>query len=522
MPRHLGVMLPLFSAPSSRSWGIGELPDLALLADWLASAGCDRLMLLPIGTVAPGETSPYAAASSMAIDPIYIAFDDVPEFTAAGGESRLSTGGRRAMDEARAAPIVRYGAVRRAKREALDIAFAHFVDREWRTGSPRARALEAYAGREAWWLDDEALYRAIAGAAAVQGWRAWEPPLRDRDPAAIAAARRQYAREILREQYAQWIAESQWQDARRRARDAGVFVFGDLPFMVNADSAEVWRRPGDVMFDVSLGVPPDAFSATGQDWGLPTYRWSTIADGDYEWIRARARRMAALFDGYRVDHLVGLYRTYGRPRDGEPSFNPATEDEQVRQGEAVLAILLSTGVDIIAEDLGVVPDFVRASLARLGIPGCKVLRWERAWHEPGQPFVDPVLYPAVSAAMTGTHDTSTLAAWWQEADQDERQALLNLPSLHASGLDVGQPFTARLRDQLLRLLYGSRSRELLVPVQDVFGWQERINVPGTVGEHNWTWRLPWPVDALSSVPEAIERAGFCRRLAAGLAAGARR
>jgi 4-alpha-glucanotransferase len=246
---------------------------------------------------------------------------------------------------------------------------------------------------------------------------------------------------------------------------------------------------------------------------LPTYRWSAIAAADYQWIRVRARRMASLFDGYRVDHLVGLYRTYGRPADGEPFFNPATEEEQTAQGERILGMLQATGAGIIAEDLGLVPDFVRASMARLGVPGCKVQRWERQWREPGEPFIDPMDYPPVSAAMTGTHDTETLAAWWDGASDDDRRALLQLRPVAAAGIvDPEQPFDDRLRDALLRMMYGAASRELLLPMQDVFGWRDRINTPGTVGEDNWTWRLPWPVDELPSVPAAAARAAFLRAL----------
>jgi 4-alpha-glucanotransferase len=140
--------------------------------------------------------------------------------------------------------------------------------------------------------------------------------------------------------------------------------------MVAEASPDVWVRPDEFMLDVSLGVPPDAFSATGQDWGHPTYRWDRIAATGFSWIRNRARRMAALYDGYRVDHLVGLYRTFGRPPVGEPFFNPFDEPTQIAQGETILRMLAETGAAIIAEDLGVVPDFVRASLSRLGVPGC--------------------------------------------------------------------------------------------------------------------------------------------------------
>jgi 4-alpha-glucanotransferase len=182
--------------------------------------------------------------------------------------------------------------------------------------------------------------------------------------------------------------------------------------MVSADSADVWARQDQFRLDASVGVPPDAFSATGQDWGFPVYRWDVHAASDFEWLRCRARRNVALFDGYRVDHLVGFYRTYFRPHDGtEPQFTPAEEAVQTELGERVLRIFASSGAEIVAEDLGVVPDFVRASLGLLGIPGYKVLRWEREWDVDGQPFIDPLDYPRSAVATSGTHDTEPMAVW---------------------------------------------------------------------------------------------------------------
>ena len=316
MGRHTGLMVPLFSAASTRSWGLGELPDIVPLARWMETAGLDRLMLLPLGAMPDGETSPYSAISAMAIDPIHIALDDVDDFRRAGGTDALSPDARTSLDAARAGSAVEYAHVRRAKREALEIAFARFVRDEWEQLSLRASGLAAFIARERWWLDDYSLSRAVVEATGQPAWRDWDPALRDREPAALDEARRRLSRETLRHQYWQWLAETQWQAARAGARAYGVTVLGDLPFVVGADSADVWARQREFMLDVSLGVPPDAFSESGQDWKLPTYRWDVIVADDFAWIRQRARRMAALFDGYRVDHLVGLYRTYGRPIGG--------------------------------------------------------------------------------------------------------------------------------------------------------------------------------------------------------------
>ena len=507
--RRAGVLIPLFACPSSVSWGIGGIGDIQPVAEWLADAGLRVLQLLPINEMAEGQQSPYSAMSAMAVDPIYIRLADVPDYIAIGGEDALSHEERLRLASARTAQQIDYAAVRALKRPALRAAFDRFHDHEWNCNTSRGDAFKAYVDRERWWIDDYALFRALHEREQGKPWHEWPAPLRDRDPQALTAVRRELAREILFRQYLQWIADDQWQRARRAARDLGVELFGDLPFMVDGDSADVWARQSDFRLDASVGVPPDAFSATGQDWGMPAYRWDAIAAGDFRWLRDRARRSAALYDGYRIDHLVGFYRTYSRPRNGgAPSFEPRTEPEQQQLGEHLMSVFRESGAEIVAEDLGQVPDFVRASLARLRIAGFRVFRWEREWKVDGQPFRDPSGYPAVSVATSGTHDTEPMAIWWDEAPDTEKQLIADLPAVEQAlgGKNVlDAPFIPVVRDALLETLFKSGSNLVLIPIQDVFGWRDRINVPATVGDGNWRYRLPWASDKLDTEPEAQER-----------------
>jgi 4-alpha-glucanotransferase len=516
--RHAGVMVPLFSIPCERSWGIGEIGDIAPFAAWLRSAGLDLLQILPVNEMIHGVDSPYAAVSAMAIDPIYISMDAVDDFMAGGGEAALDADARRTLATVRAAPRVIYAPIRQLKEQALRLAFSRFESEGWRPDTGRAAAFRAYIDEERWWLDEYALYRALRDRYEARSWTEWPCPLAGRDRAALADARRELAGEILFYQYLQWIADMQWRAARA---SGGVGLFGDLPFVVGADSADVWACQDEFRLDASVGVPPDAFSETGQDWGLPVYRWDVIARGDYQWLRRRARRMAELFDGYRVDHLVGFYRTYVIPRDGgAPYFVPSDEQAQVAQGERLLEIFAAAGEQIIAEDLGTVPDYVRASLARLGVPGYRVLRWEREWKAPGQPFRDPAQYPAASVATSGTHDTESMADWWDAADADERRARAALDRVAALGPEAALgPFSPAIRDALLETLFASGSDILIVPLGDVFGWRDRINTPATVGDSNWTWRLPWSCNRLESAPEPRERAARLRGWASGYGRG---
>jgi 4-alpha-glucanotransferase len=305
-------------------------------------------------------------------------------------------------------------------------------------------------------------------------------------------------------------------EARRRS--PGLRVSGDFPFGVAADSADVWANQALFSLEGSVGAPPDAFSEDGQNWQLPVYRWDVIRDHGDEWFTTRARRAADLFDLFRVDHVVGLFRSWIFPRDGSAAhFEPADEASQTAQGARILKAVMSAGAGVIAEDLGTIPDFARETLDTLGLPGFKVMRWERQWDEPGLPFIDPAEYPRRSVATSGTHDTDTLAEWWRNADEPERQAALAVTRhpgpAPRSALQSDDAFEPDVRDALLETLYGSGSDLLILPIQDVFGWTDRINVPALIDDRNWTWRLPWPVDGLEAQPEAAERQQALRRWA---------
>jgi 4-alpha-glucanotransferase len=505
--RRAGILIPLFSSPSEQSWGIGDISDLRHITSWLADAGLRVLQLLPINEMAPSEQSPYSAISAMAIDPIYIDVAAIPEFAALGGERSLTAGDAAALERVRRSPSIEYAPIRALKNRALRAAYGQFVDAEIRKDTDRASRFAAFLAQQAWWIDDYALFRAIHFSQGERPWTEWPEALRRRDRTALADARYALAPDVMFRQYVQWTAHTQW--AAARSATSGVRLFGDLPFMVDGDSADVWARQDQFHLDVSLGVPPDTFSDIGQDWGMPVYRWDVIAADDFQWLRDRARRTADLYDGYRIDHLVGFYRTYGRPRNGAlPFFTPDDEAGQTALGERLMTIFRSAGAEIIAEDLGVVPDFVRASLASLGIPGFRVFRWERYWHGAGQPFVDPADYPAISVATSGTHDTETAAVWWDGASGQERQQVAALETMRR--VTHGGPAGTVGRDALLEVLMAAASNLVLFPVQDVFGWRDRINEPGTVNDRNWTFRLPWPSDRLELEPDARERRAVLR------------
>jgi 4-alpha-glucanotransferase len=484
--RAAGVLLPLFALRGERDRGIGEIGDLPAFCRWLASAGHGLLQLLPITELPSGERSPYGAMSAFAIDPIYLSLEQVEDVFAAGATAGLPA--------APGGAGVDYDAVRALKRRTLEAAFEWFLAHEWGAGSRRADAFRRFRAARAVWLDDYALFRACQDRRGQRSWREWEPPLRDRAPAALREARESLADARLFHEYVQWQCAEQWAAARREIAGLGIGLVGDLPFVVSGNSADVWARQEEFALDVTLGAPPDAFNAGGQEWGLPVYRWDAMESTGFAWLRARAAHAGALFDAFRIDHVVGLYRQYVIGPGGPRGFVPPDEGEQVALGERLLATVLdaAAGAQVIGEDLGVVPPFVRRSLTRLGIPGYRVLRWEAD----GGVFRDPASYPALSLATSGTHDTSALAAWWEkELGVAGRQALAAVPAFAALA-DAPAEFTPAVHTALLDGLYAAGSDLLVLPFPDAYGGRERINVPATVGRSNWDYRLPWTIGEL--------------------------
>lgn len=515
--RLAGLTIPLFSLRTDHSMGIGEIPDLAAAGPLGLRAGLRLIQLLPIGELSGGETSPYGALSAFGIDPIYIAWSSEPDVP--GG---LLDDLRPTLDALQASDRVDYAGVRAVKRRLLDAAFREFAIRHLAHDTRRARDFHAFVRSHGEWLWDLSLFRALKDEHDGAPWWEWQPPLRDRDATQLEHAAARLRDEVHRHQYSQWIAHTQWSAARAQLHSMGVSLMGDLPFMVGRDSADVWSKREEFRHDASVGAPGDQFDEEGQEWGLPPYNWPVMRTNGFRWLRARARYAGLLGDRFRVDHLVGFYRTYSRPLDRlrssegrllPGSFDPSTEPEQLSHGESVLRAMMEgaeeRGASVIAEDLGMIPDFVRPSLQGMGIPGYKVLRWEQ---DRGQ-FRDPKAYPRVSVACFGTHDTDPVASWWQSMPDWERQAAARAFSVPSADPN----WNPEVHEALLNGLLSAAGDLALLMWQDVLGTHDRINTPSTVGPHNWTWRMPATIDAtlsdeaiapvLDRVRVAVERSG---------------
>ncbi|MBX3187924.1 MAG: 4-alpha-glucanotransferase [Labilithrix sp.] len=511
MSRVSGVTIPLFSLRTRGDWGIGQISDLPACAAWVLAAGQRLLQVLPTHELSAGETSPYGALSAFALDPIYTTIDRVPDLDPAAIAEALGDAGRADLDRVRRAPRVDYRTVRALKQKALRAAFDRFRARELSASSARARAFFAFVDREGAWLRDHALYAALRASHADHGWTTWPEAERDRAPAVVALARDPrddgaLGTRVLEQMYLQWIAHEEWQAARAELRALGVALMGDMPFIVGSESADVWAHREQFLTDVSLGAPPDGFSADGQSWGLPAYDWAAMDRDDLAWIRTRAKHAAALFDRFRIDHLVGFFRQWITKAPAKGTFIPPTEEEQEARGEKVLRAMLEAAGPgaVIGEDLGVIPPFVRETMSRLGLPGYKVLPWEKDEHFMSK---DPRGFPELSVATWSTHDTAPITSWWDQLEGWERERLAGLDAIP---LDL-PPAERELA--LLKLLFSAKSELTLVLVNELIGDGERINTPGTVNDRNWTWRLPRPIEDLKADPDLAARFAKIRALA---------
>ena len=505
--RAAAILLPLFSLRTEHDLGRGEIGGLRPFADWMLEMGHRVLQLLPLTESAAGQNSPYSALSVFSIDPLYISIDGLPGVPDADLErARAQAGGRRTIPQAE---------LRSLKLPLLTAAFTHFRSSG---AAEERRGFEQFIAENHHWLDDYGLFRALKDRFEWAEWQQWPDELRKFDHQAIAAARRELEQPIAMYSYWQYLAWRQWNQARAKLAERGVSLSGDLAFLPAADSSDVWANQQMFMLERLVGAPPDAFSVKGQRWGLPMPNWPRMRADDLRWWRERARHAAQLFDMVRVDHVVGFYRTFSFAADADVpgEFYPKAEAAQREQGVAFFTMMneeIGAGT-MIGEDLGTVPPWVRVSLTGLGVLGLKVFRWEKLdWRTPRERFIPPTQYPEPSVAVTGTHDTETVAQWWREAKAAERARLAKAMQFPRN-IDPKSPeLDMEILDAILGPLYAAPSRLTLVPVQDLFGWEDRINLPGSIDDSNWTYRLPQSIEQLAADPKIRAQAQKLRKLA---------
>jgi 4-alpha-glucanotransferase len=486
--RTSGILLHPTSLPSR--FGIGDLgPGAYAFVDFLARAGQGLWQVLPLVPTGYGD-SPYQGLGAMAGNPLLVS----PERLVDDGlllEAELS-------HESGAVDQVDYGAVITWKRALLQRVSERFAAR----ASPeRLRAFEAYREDQRW-LEDYALFSALKDAHGGTAWAQWEPELAQRKPRALEAARRALEPQVRAQALGQFLFAEQWDALRRRCRERGITLVGDLPIYPALDSAEVWARPELFELDeagaptVVAGVPPDYFSADGQRWGNPVYRWRARPDDCIRFFVERARAVLAQVDLVRLDHFRGFEAYWAVPAAAPTAASGAWVPGP---GAALFTALREAlgGLPFIAENLGVITDEVEALRRGFGLPGMAVLQFAFGTDAQAATF-RPHRFQHDVVGYTGTHDNDTLLGWWQSQGGDSTRSADDVRREKAFALEYLDSDGQELHWVMLRALWASVADRVIAPLQDVLGLgsEARMNRPGTASG-NWRWRAR--ADALTDV-----------------------
>jgi len=458
---------------------VGDLgPEAYGFVDFLAEAGQRIWQVLPLGPTGYGD-SPYQLFSAFAGNPLLISLD------------QLAEDGLLAHAELAQAPVfpedaVDFGRVIAFKMPLLRSAFDRFAG---------GAEFDTFRRDNAAWLADYALFMALKAAHGGEAvWSRWEPEIAARQTEALDQWRARLAPDVEALEFEQYLFARQWRKLHDYARERGIRIMGDLPIYVAHDSADVWANPDLFQLDaagdpaVMSGVPPDYFSATGQLWGNPIYRWDRMAETGFRWWIDRLRAALQQVDIVRVDHFRGL-EAYWEVPAGETT---ARNGRWVKGPGAALFQALEDALGnlpIVAENLGVITPEVEAIRTQFGFPGMAILQFAFG-KDPQAPDFKPHNYPRDRVAYTGTHDNDTTVGWWSSAGSGDSTRT-------AADVQAERAFTRRylatggseIHWVFIRTLMASVANTVLFPLQDVLGLgsEARMNTPA-VPSGNWLWR----------------------------------
>ncbi len=465
-----GILLHPTSLPSRG--GIGDFgPSAHRFVEFLAAARQRLWQVLPFGPGAYGH-SPYSSISAFSGNPLLISLERLAE--------------RGWIDSGRLSNLpgecgdIDFCSVDEIKIPLIREAAANFLGN---AGDGARERFDRFCRENAWWLEDFVLFVALRDRFENRMWSEWPAEFSRRDPQSLAEAREQMSDPLAVARVIQFFFFEQWRALRGHCRKYGIRVIGDVAIFVNYDSADVWTHPEvfrlaeNLQPEVVAGVPPDCFSATGQRWGNPLYRWDVLAQRGYDWWIQRMRWTTQACDIVRLDHFRGFESYWEIPAHEETAVHghwvKGPADDLFRALREALGDL-----PFIAEDLGMITEEVHALRERLKIPGMRVMQF--GFSNPGAHIYLPHRFSEDCVAYTGTHDNDTTVGWWQSANEDERR----YASAYLGSSDDGIAWA------MIRALSGSVARQVIFPLQDVLNLNSsaRMNTP-SLPNGNWGWRF---------------------------------
>ncbi|XP_021650627.2 4-alpha-glucanotransferase, chloroplastic/amyloplastic isoform X2 [Hevea brasiliensis] len=474
--RRAGILLhpTSFQGP----YGIGDLGDEAFrFIDWLHDAGCSVWQVLPLvppGRKANEEGSPYSGQDANCGNTLLISLEE------------LVKDGLLTKDELPDPVIsdrVNFSAVSKLK----DPLVAKAAERLIQSGGQLKSQLEDFRKdpRISGWLEDAAYFAAIDDTLNTLNWYDWPEPLKNRHLAAleeIYQSKKDFIEIFIAQQF---LFQRQWQKVRNYAWEKGISIMGDMPIYVGYHSADVWANKKHFLLNrngfplLVSGVPPDAFSDTGQLWGSPLYNWKAMEKDGYSWWIRRIQRAQDLYDEFRIDHFRGFAGFWAVPSDAKIAM---VGNWKAGPGKSVFdAISRAVGkISIIAEDLGVITEDVVQLRKSIGAPGMAVLQFGFG-SDADNPHL-PHNHEANQVVYTGTHDNETIRGWWDVVEQEEKSNVLKYLSITEED-DISWA--------LIQAVFASVAQTAVIPLQDILGLgsSARMNIPATQSG-NWSWRIP--------------------------------
>ena len=522
-----GVIANLYTLRSRTNWGVGDFGDLASLAVWTAKIGGDFVGLNPLHALLNrgGDISPYSPVSRLFRNVVYIDVTRVPELSDAPElRARLASPELVAeLESLRAAPGVRYEQVMAVKGMALDALHRTFTERVRGSGSTRDRAYERYVAEHEPSLTRFATWMAIAEHERKWDWRTWPAELREPSSDAVRMFAAAHAGRVDFHRWTQFESDRQLGDAAERGRVAGMRIglYQDLAIGSAPSGADTWSFGDLFVSGVSAGAPPDPYSATGQNWGLPPLSPRALRRDAYRYfidlIRAGFRHAGAL----RIDHVMGLFRLFWIP-DGMSGANGAYVTYPADDLLGIIALESARHrALVVGEDLGTVPDYVRPALDKWGILTSKVLYFEREWHGA---FRSADQYPSLSLATANTHDMPTLAGFWagrdvtlrrevgqiatdeeeararDERDRDRAQLLRLLETEQILPQGSVPQSSAELRAAVHGFLWNTPAQLVGLSLDDLAGEVEPVNIPGVGPDRfpSWTRKMRADLETMTT------------------------
>lgn len=465
--RESGILMHITSLPGP--YGVGTMGKQAFaFVDFLKRAGQRCWQILPLTPTGYGD-SPYQSCSTYAGNPYLIDLDTLVD------EGLLQQKEIAAINWGSSSDKTDFGNLYRNRSKVLKIAYGRFIGGD---------AFDAFCQKNSSWLPDFSLYMALKDKFRGAAWYDWEKPLKFRDPDAIWNARQELKEQIRFYSFVQFEFYKQWDALRNYAHKNKIRIVGDVPIYVPYDSADVWSSPEYFQLDSQLrpeavaGVPPDAFTADGQLWGNPLYRWDKMAQDGYNWWLRRLQAAAELYDIVRMDHFRGLEAYWSVPYGDKTAKGGKWVKGPGMDFISAIKKALPK-LEMIAEDLGFLTPEVLKLRDDSGFPGMRVLGFAFDSTEPSAYL--PHMYPKNSVCYTGTHDNMTARQWFDTATPGAvayAKAYMHLTK--EEGYVWG----------MIRTAFASVSDLCIVPIQDYLnlGEKSRMNFPGTQTDANWTWR----------------------------------